>query len=274
MADRTPDILRLTILGCASSPGVPRIGNDWGDCDPANPKNRRRRCAALIERIGRSGTTQVALDCGPDFREQMLSAQVARLDGVVLTHPHADHIHGMDDLRGFMLAQKSRVPVHADEATIARVMEAFRYCFVTPSGSDYPPVARYVPVVEDQAFTIDGAGGPLTFEPFRQVHGAIHSLGYRIGPLAYCSDVSDFPEAAIEAIAGARHIVIDALQYRPHPSHLSVDQSLAWIERLGVPEATLTHMHTPLDYGRLASELPAHVRPAYDGLTLEWSLPA
>ena len=273
MAETASDLLRLTILGCSSSPGVPRIGNDWGACDPTNPRNRRRRCAALVERVGPAGKTVVAIDCGPDFREQMLSAEVVQLDGVVLTHPHADHIHGVDDLRGFMLLQRTRIPVHADEATYARVFEAFRYCFETPKGSAYPPIARHLPVIEGQAFAIEGAGGPLRFEPFRQVHGSIHSLGYRIGPLAYCSDVSDFPEPAIAAIAGAAHIVIDALQYRTHPSHLSVEQSLDWIERLGVPAATLTHMHTPLDYDRLCSELPSHVRPAFDGLTLEWTLP-
>ncbi len=272
MAEPPSDILRLTILGCSSSPGVPRIGNDWGACDPANPKNRRRRCAALVERIGACGKTVVALDCGPDFREQMLSADVTRLDGVVLTHPHADHIHGVDDLRGFMQQQKVLIPVHADEATYVRVFEAFRYCFETPKGSDYPPIVRHVPVIEDRAFSIEGPGGSLSFAPFRQVHGSIHSLGYRIGPLAYCSDVSDFTASAVAAIAGAAHIVIDALQYRTHPSHLSIDQSLGWIERLGVPQATLTHMHTPLDYDRLCAELPAHVRPAYDGLTLEWPL--
>ena len=272
MASGSSDVLRLTILGCSSSPGVPRIGNDWGACDPANPKNRRRRCAALVERIGASGRTVVALDCGPDFREQMLSAKVTHLDGVVLTHPHADHIHGVDDLRGFMLLQKTKIPVHADEATFSRVFQAFRYCFETPAGSDYPPIARRVPILDGMPFGVEGAGGRIDFLPFRQVHGAIHSLGYRIGPLAYCSDVSDFPAAAIEAIRGAEHVVIDALQYKTHPSHLSLEQSLGWIERLGVPRATLTHMHTPMDYDRLCAKMPSHVRPAYDGLVLEWPL--
>ncbi|MEX6507949.1 MBL fold metallo-hydrolase [Jiella sp. M17.18] len=263
------DILRLTILGCSSSPGVPRINGDWGACDPANPKNRRRRAAALIERIGPGGTTVVSIDCGPDFREQMLSAAVTRLDGVVLTHPHADHIHGLDDLRGYMLAQRERIRVYADAQTYARVFEAFRYCFETPPGSSYPPVVQHVPIEAGRAFTIDGPGGAVEILPFDQVHGSITSLGLRIGPFAYCSDVSDFPEAAVTAITGARHIVIDALQYREHPSHLSVDQALAWIERLGVERAALTHMHTPLDYEVLRRRLPDHVEPAYDGLVVE-----
>ena len=263
------DLLRLTILGCASSPGVPRINGDWGACDPANPKNRRLRCAALIERIGADGTTTVAIDCGPDFREQMLSAEVERLDGVVLTHPHADHIHGIDDLRGFMLIQKRRIDVHADDATFERVFEAFRYCFETPPGSSYPPIARHIPIEPEETFEIDGPGGPIGFLPVRQVHGSIHSIGFRIGPFAYCPDVSDFPERAVEALHGCRHIVIDALQYRPHPSHLSLEQALGWIARLGAESATLTHMHTPLDYDTLCRELPAHVRPGYDGLSIE-----
>lgn len=267
------DRLRLTILGCSSSPGVPRINGDWGACDPENPKNRRLRAAALVERIGAGGVTTVAIDCGPDFREQMLSAKVSRLDAVLLTHPHADHIHGIDDLRGFMLAQRTQIAVHADDATYERVCEAFRYCFETPRGSDYPPIIRRVAMQEDEPFRIEGPGGALEIRPFRQVHGSIHSLGFRIGPVAYCTDVSDFPEAAISAIDGAEHIVIDCLQYTRHPSHLSVEQALSWIERLGVPRATLTHMHTPLDYETLCRELPAHVRPGHDGLVIDLPLP-
>ncbi|WAJ30917.1 MBL fold metallo-hydrolase [Antarcticirhabdus aurantiaca] len=266
------DRLRLTILGCASSPGVPRIGGDWGACDPTNPKNRRRRSSALVERIGPRGTTRVNIDCGPDFREQMLSADVPMLDAVVLTHQHADHIHGLDDLRGFALIKRGLVPVYCNDDTYERVLEGFRYCFQTPPGSDYPPIVERRRIVAGETFSIDGDGGRIDILPFEQQHGSIVSLGFRIGALAYCSDVSDFPPGAQQAIRGARHIVVDALQYRPHPSHLSLDQAVDWIARLGVPEATLTHMHTPLDYETVSRLLPDHIRPAFDGLTIEFDL--
>ncbi|GGD24636.1 MBL fold metallo-hydrolase [Aureimonas glaciei] len=264
------DTLRLTILGCGSSPGTPRITGDWGACDPAEPRNRRSRSSALIERVSGEGTTTVVIDCGPDFRLQMLAAQVSRLDAVLITHPHADHIHGLDDLRGYNQDSKALIPVHSDAATHARLLEAFGYCYRTPTGSDYRPIVRHVPIEPNEVFAVDGPGGPLSIRAFRQVHGSIHSLGFRIGPLAYCTDVSDFPPAAVEAIEGAEHIVIDALQYRPHPSHLSLDQALDWIARLKVGRATLTHMHTPLDYATLCAALPAQVRPGHDGLRLEF----
>lgn len=266
------DVLRLTILGCSSSPGVPRITGDWGACDPSNPRNRRRRASALLQRISSAGTTTVVYDCGPDFREQMLDAQVARIDAVLLTHPHADHIHGLDDLRGFMQERGGRIAVHADASTYARALEAFRYCFHRPENSDYPPIAVHKSMEEYIPVRIDGPGGALEILPIRQIHGSITSLGFRCGPIVYASDVSDFPERAIAAIAGARHIVIDALQYKTHPSHLSLDQSLGWIERFGVAEATLTHMHTPLDYATLCKNLPSHIRPAYDGLQIEFPI--
>nr|BAT26148.1 possible hydrolase [Aureimonas altamirensis] len=211
--------------------------------------------------------TTVAIDCGPDFRNQMLDAEVRHLDAVVLTHAHADHIHGIDDVRGYAQDRRGLVPVYADEPTFARVFEAFGYCFRTPEGSNYPPIVEHVPIWAGQPFAIYGAGGPITLRPFHQVHGRILSLGFRIGDIAYCSDVSDFPEPAIAEIVGAPILIIDALQRRPHPSHLSLDEALQWIGRLDVGQAVLTHMHTPLDYDTLCAELPPHVRPAYDGQT-------
>lgn len=264
------DLLRLTILGCGSSPGTPRITGDWGACDPANPKNRRRRCAAMLERVSASGgITRVVIDTGPDFREQMISAGVDRLDAAVYTHPHADHIHGIDDLRGFVMNQRHLMNVYADKPTLQRLIEAFGYCFETPPGSNYPPILKAHPISHEAPFSVDGAGGPLTFQPLPQIHGDILSLGYRIGGLAYCPDVSQFPEETPALIAGADVLVIDALQYRPHPSHFSLEEALGWIERLSPRRAVLTHMHIPLDYETVLRETPDHVEPGFDGMVIE-----
>jgi phosphoribosyl 1,2-cyclic phosphate phosphodiesterase len=267
------DRLRLTILGCGSSPGTPRITGDWGNCDPNNPKNRRTRAAALVERIAANGaTTRVVIDTGPDFREQMLMVGVKRLDGVIYTHPHADHIHGIDDLRGYVLEQRQLIDIYADQPTLDRLHEAFGYCFETPAGSSYPPILRAREIEHSDPVVIEGEGGALTFEPLPQIHGDMISLGFRIGSLAYCSDVSHFPPATAERLHDLDVLVIDALQYRPHPTHLSLSEALEWIERLKPTRAILTHMHVPLDYAVVAAETPTNVDPAYDGMTIEIDL--
>jgi len=264
------DTLRLTILGCGSSPGVPRIIGDWGDCDPANPKNRRTRTAAMVERIAPDGrTTRVIIDTGPDFRTQMLAANVQHIDAVAYTHAHADHIHGIDDVRGYWLEQRKLIDVFADAPTLSRLKQAFGYCFETPPGGSYPPIVRANLIDPPASFTVEGEGGPLTLEPLMQVHGDIHSLGFRIGRMAYCPDVSAFPESTAQRLTGLDLLVLDALQYRPHPSHFSLSEALEWIERLKPGRAVLTHMHTPLDYATVAAETPQHIEPAYDGLAME-----
>lgn len=268
-----PERLRLTILGCGSSPGVPRIIGDWGACDPSNPRNRRTRAAALVECVRSDGlVTRVAIDTGPDFRAQMIAAGVSRLDGVVYTHPHADHIHGIDDLRGYVLAQGRLIDIYADEVTLGRLKQAFGYCFETPEGSNYPPIVMPHPIVHDRDFSVPGEGGPLTFTPLPQIHGDIRSLGFRIGNIAYCSDVSDFPPETVPLLQGLDVLVIDALQYKPHPSHFSLSEALEWIERLRPRRAVLTHMHTPLDYETVRRQTPDHVEPAYDGMMIETEL--
>jgi phosphoribosyl 1,2-cyclic phosphate phosphodiesterase len=264
------DRLRVTILGCGSSPGAPRITGDWGNCDPDNPKNRRMRTAVLVERIAPNGNrTTVVIDTGPDFRQQMLMASVRRIDAVVYTHPHADHIHGIDDLRGFVLDQRHKINVHADQATMARLREAFGYCFQTPRGSSYPPIVNPHIIDHSRPVVIEGEGGALALEPLPQVHGDILSLGFRVGPLAYCPDISDFPDATTKRLRDLDVLIIDALQYKLHPSHLSLGQALEWIERLAPKQAVLTHMHVPLDYATVAAETPDNVEPAYDGMVID-----
>jgi phosphoribosyl 1,2-cyclic phosphate phosphodiesterase len=262
--------LVATILGCGSSPGVPRIGNDWGACDPTEPKNRRLRCSLLVERIGADGRkTVVLVDTGPDVRAQLLGAGVDRLDAVLYTHAHADHSHGIDDLRVFWQDSERRVDVYADAATLARFDQAFAYCFRTLPGSFYPPILEAHEITAGQAFSIEGPGGPIEFLPYRQVHGDIHSLGFRIGGLAYSCDVSALPDETLPHLADLDTWIVDALRYRPHPSHFSLRETLAWIERLTPRRAILTHMHIDLDYQRLKRELPPGVEPAFDGMTVE-----
>lgn len=264
------DRLRVTILGCGSSPGVPRLNGDWGNCDPANPKNRRMRTAALVERIKANGArTTVAIDTGPDFRAQMLMASVRHIDAVIYTHAHADHIHGIDDLRTFVIGQNRLMDIHADGPTMGRLKQGFGYCFETPPGSSYPPILRPHLIEHRRPFVVGGEGGALTFEPLPQVHGDIISLGFRLGQLAYCPDVSDFPASTAARLNDLDVLIIDALQYRTHPSHFSLAEALSWIERLAPKRAVLTHMHVPLDYTAVQTETPENVEPAFDGMIIE-----
>jgi phosphoribosyl 1,2-cyclic phosphate phosphodiesterase len=263
------DLLRLTILGCGSSPGTPRVTGDWGNCDPANPKNRRRRASALVERISGAGVTRVVIDTGPDFRQQMIDAAATHLDAVVYTHAHADHIHGIDDLRSYVIEQRRLMDIHADQPTLERLKAGFGYCFETPRDSSYPPIVRANMIDHHASFTVGGAGGEITFLPLPQIHGDIISLGFRVGDLAYCADVSGFPEETVGRLTGLSVLVIDALQYKRHPSHLSLGEALEWIERLRPERAILTHMHVPLDYDMVNDETPDHVAAAFDGMVVE-----
>jgi phosphoribosyl 1,2-cyclic phosphate phosphodiesterase len=265
--------LKATILGCGSSPGVPRIGNDWGACDPNEPRNRRTRCSLLLERYATGDTpTRVLVDTGPDMRAQLLAADVGSIDAVIFTHAHADHTHGIDDLRAFWLSTHKLVETYADEKTQAHLERAFGYCFAAPDGSAYPPILKHTPMPAEAPVTIAGAGGPLTITPFRQANGEIETMGLRIGGLAYSPDVSDVPETSLPYLADLDVWIVDALRYRPHPSHFSVSEAIAWSKRLGVRRAVLTHMHIDLDYATLKRDLPEGVEPACDGMTIELPL--
>ena len=159
--------------------------------------------------------------------------------------------------------------IHADQPTLDRLVQAFGYCFETPPGSSYPPILRANVIEHAASVVIKGEGGALTFEPLPQIHGDIISLGFRIGNLAYCPDISDFPAATVERLADLDVLIIDALQYRTHPSHISLAQALEWIDRLKPKRAILTHMHVPLDYETVMKETPDHIEPGYDGMTVE-----
>ncbi|MGI9413838.1 MAG: MBL fold metallo-hydrolase [Hyphomicrobiales bacterium] len=260
--------LQFTILGCGSSGGVPRIGGHWGQCDPDNPKNRRRRCSLLVRRSGPDGTTNVLIDTSPDMRQQLLDAQVGWIDGVLYTHEHADHIHGIDDLRVVAINGRQRINVWAGQRTHDHLLRSFGYCFEQPPGSEYPPICDANLLHPDRNTTVEGPGGPITARPFEQIHGSISSLGFRIGGLAYSSDLHDLPDRSLETLTGLDIWIVDALRRTPHPSHFSLDDALGWIERLKPKRAILTNMHVDLDYDTLRSELPSTVEPAYDGLTI------
>lgn len=268
------DRLEITILGCGSSGGVPRIGGVdgagyWGACDPSNPKNRRRRCSLLVRRLSAAGTTAVLVDTSPDMREQLLEARVSRLDSVLITHDHADQLHGLDDLRMIAINMRRRIDVYSDASTFAGVMARFGYCFVQPADSDYPPILNAHQIAEPFApFALSGAGGDIPVLAFVMGHGKIESLGYRFGPFAYSSDVDRLDDAAFAALAGVECWIVDALRYAPHPSHSHVAQTLEWVARVNPQRAILTNLHVDLDYEALRSELPPGVEPAYDGLTV------
>ena len=269
------DMLEATILGCGSSGGVPRLGGPhnagyWGACDPHNPRNRRTRCSLLARRKSAGGETTVLIDTSPDMRQQLLDARCASLDGVLITHDHADQLHGLDDLRMAAIHMRKRVDVYADAPTMTGMMARFGYCFVQPESSSYPPICNAHQIREPfTPFSIDGAGGSLPVLAFAQEHGHIRSLGFRIGPLAYSSDVNGLDDDAFAALEGVECWIVDTLRYTEHPSHAHLAQALAWIERVKPRRAILTNLHTDLDYEILKRELPPGVEPAHDGMRIE-----
>jgi phosphoribosyl 1,2-cyclic phosphate phosphodiesterase len=261
--------LKVTILGCGSSGGVPRPALGWGVCDPSNPKNRRRRTSLLVERRNGTGVSRVLVDTSPDLREQLIDAEVDWLDAVLYTHEHADHTHGIDDLRALFIKRRRRIDVYLDEATATTMRTRFAYCFQSPPGSEYPPIVNEHRLAPGQTVTVNGDGGSIRALPILQHHGDIASLGFRFGALAYSCDLSGMPAASAAALAGLDVWIVDALRYRPHPSHFSVEDALAWIAEVKPRRAILTNLHADLDYDELKGKLPAHVEPAFDGLTIE-----
>jgi phosphoribosyl 1,2-cyclic phosphate phosphodiesterase len=262
--------LTATILGCGSSGGVPRPGSGWGACDPANPRNRRRRCALLVERHGPGGTTSVLIDTTPDLREQLLDAEIDRLDATLFSHDHADHTHGIDDLRALVLHMRKRIPVHADAVTGATLRQRFGYLFETPPGSLYPPILDLAPLAVGEPLVVDGAGGPVEALPFRLEHGPNYdALGFRFGSLGYAPDVSAIPDESLPALSGLDVLILDCLREAPHPSHFNLEQALEAIETLRPRRTILTNLHVDLDYANLSKRLPQGIEPAFDGMRVE-----
>ena len=264
--------LAITILGCGSSGGVPRVGQGWGACDPEDPRNRRRRCSIFVtQQNADGGRTQVLVDTSPDLRQQLLDLDVGRLDAILLTHSHADHTHGMDDVRPLVIKQKARIALHMDEPTAAVVRRTFSYIFETPAGSLYPPLLEERRIVPGVAVSVEGPGGRLEATPFVVHHGEIDALGFRFGDVAYTPDLNAIPDVSLSYLEGLDLWIVDALRYTRHPSHLSLEETLDWIERFKPRRAVLTNLHTDMDFAALAAKLPAGVEPAFDGMELHWS---
>jgi len=260
--------LSLTILGCGSSAGVPRPALGWGACDPTTPRNRRLRCSLMAERTSEQGLTRIIIDTSPDLREQLISANVDHIDAVFLTHEHADQTHGIDDLRSVVIHQRKRIPVYLNKSTADHILLRFSYCFVSPPGSDYPPILDHHDIEAGESRTIDGKGGPITLAAFLVQHGNIPALGYRIADAAYTPDVNDIPRESWHYLENLELWVIDGLRYASHPSHLSLSDALSWIECFKPRRAVITNMHSDLDYEVLQKSLPPNVIPAYDGIRL------
>jgi phosphoribosyl 1,2-cyclic phosphate phosphodiesterase len=259
------DTLSFRILGCGSSGGVPRLGGQWGACDPSEPKNVRLRCSLLITRQSSQGITRVLIDTSPDMRSQLLAAEVATLDAVIYTHSHADHVHGIDDLRMVVYNMRARLQVWADGHTTNDLLNRFGYAFVQPKGSSYPPICELNAI--DGDIVIHGAGGDITLTPFEVAHGRIDALGFRVSDVAYLPDVSEIPDAAWNKLQNLDCWIVDALRREPHPTHSHLANTLEWIARAKPRKAILTNMHNDLDYATVAAETADHIVPAFDGMT-------
>jgi len=253
--------MKVRILGCGTSTGVPRIGNDWGSCDPAEPRNRRRRVSILVT----AGDTRILVDTSPDLRDQLLDANVATIDAVIWTHEHADHTHGLDDLRQLFHNSGTTVRGFAGERTLNSLTGRFDYVFAGKGG--YPAIVAAVPLPDPLQL------GPVTIRAVEQPHGAITSTGllftYNGKRVGYSTDFNDLTDDMKNLFEGVDLWIVDALRHRPHPTHNHLARTLGYIDRVRPRRAILTHMDNSMDYSSLLRELPPHIEPGYDGLELE-----
>ncbi|MDC9701039.1 MAG: MBL fold metallo-hydrolase [Alphaproteobacteria bacterium] len=276
--------LRISILGCGPSSGVPQIGNQWGACDPQNPRNRRQRPSLLVQRINslenqgeiisesQEKITSVLIDTSPDIRMQLLGQHISQLDGVIYTHEHADHTHGIDDLRIIAKNGKRRIDTYMSEYTYSTMIQRFSFYFPSPQKTLYPPILEPHIIRKDQRLKIEGAGGPIDILLFEQYHGENISLGIRFGNVAYSTDLNDLPESSLYALENLDLWILGALRYRPkHSSHFTISDALNWIEQFKPKRAILTNMNIDLDYEVLQRDLPDGIEPAYDGMVIEIS---
>lgn len=262
-------------MGTGSSGGVPRVGNLWGDCDPGEPRNRRRRCSLLVQQkqsrdAPDEQVTTVVVDTGADLREQLLTAEVDSIEGVILTHSHADHIFGLDDLRQMAIKLRRPIDVWIDETTRQQVMAAFEYCFAQAPGSSYPSFCAEHTLTPHQRFSVQGPGGAITLNTLIAEHGDITALGVRINDAVYLPDMKRISDTeSMAMLSNVDVLIVDALRYKPHPTHMNVEECLAFIQSIKPNRAILTNMHGDLDYQTLKRSLPQGVIPGYDGMRIE-----
>ncbi len=268
--------VRAVILGCGSSGGIPRVGGDWGACDPSEPKNRRTRCSLYVE-YWEGATmppvkerTALLIDTSPDLREQFLSNEISRLDALLYTHDHADQSHGIDDLRAIAYRMRKQIPTYMDAHTKEHVFEKFKYCFEMPEGRVHPPILDLQDLVKGgTVINIKGPGGILTAEVLELSHGPTPSLGFIFDEkIAYTPDVWDIPDESFAALEDIDMWILDALRYNEHPTHAHADKALSWLVKTKTKQGILTNLHIDMDYQSLKSELFGAVKPAYDGMDL------
>lgn len=267
--------LKVTILGCGSSGGVPRADGEWGACNSINPKNYRTRCSILVEQFGENLTypTRVLIDTSPDLRVQLLAAKVKKIDAVLFTHDHADQTHGIDDLRPIAFINRKRIDAYFDASTAKTLLPKFAYVFHGHERNNYPAILNHLTMPDiGQSLTISGEGGDLVFEPLELVHGGIMSLGFRFGNIAYCNDTNFIPPETMAKLGGLDLLIVDCLRYTVHPSHAHFDQTISWIAELKPKHAILTNLHIDLDYDELAARLPDSAEPAFDMMIWEKEL--
>ncbi|WP_409433967.1 MBL fold metallo-hydrolase [Litorimonas sp. RW-G-Af-16] len=270
--------IRAIILGCGSSGGVPRVGGDWGACDPNEPKNRRSRSSILVQAWqgkecpdDQSEMTTILIDSSPDLREQLLRAETQHLDALLYTHDHADQSHGIDDLRAIAYRMRKQVPTYMDAHTKEHVWTRFQYCFEMPEGRVHPPILDLQPLIKNNdVITVSGAGGDISVKVLEVSHGPTPSLGFVFNDLlAYSPDVWGINTAALETLRGMNTWIVDALRYNDHPTHAHADKTLAWIAKTQTRQAVLTNLHIDMDYQTLSEELPPAAKPAFDGMIVE-----